>query len=107
MKNKYKALLFHPDGDYVTDFRDRDTIEEVWDEIADMGSRWFFYPLCFVATDKTIADAPDQLRGMKGKRISTIQKYFRDTWKGRADEISETINEGFPLYHVYPEYSPI
>lgn len=37
----YKATLFHPEGDSVTDFR-RDTKEEVWNEVANMGSRWIF-----------------------------------------------------------------
>ena len=38
MKNKYQAVLFAPDGDYVTDFYNMDTIEEVWEKINDMGS---------------------------------------------------------------------
>ena len=45
MKNNYQAILFHPEGDYVTDFTGRATVQEVWEEIAEMGSRWIFYPL--------------------------------------------------------------
>jgi hypothetical protein len=59
MKNRtYKAVLFHPEGDFVTDFTNRNEIEDVWDMVNDMGSRWIFYPIVFVATDTTIVDTP-------------------------------------------------
>jgi hypothetical protein len=78
MKNKYQAVLFAPDGDYVTDFHDRDTIEEVWEEIADMGSRWIFFPFCCVGTDNTIVAVWDGcIPKLKGKRIKTVSKFFK------------------------------
>jgi hypothetical protein len=78
MKNKYQAVLFAPDGDYVTDFHGRNTIEEVWEEIADMGSRWFFYPFCCVGTDKTIVAIWDGcIDPLKGKRVKTVSKFFK------------------------------
>lgn len=39
----YKAILFAPDGDWVTDCPG-DTIEEVIEQLENLGSRWFFYP---------------------------------------------------------------
>jgi len=100
----YKALLFHPEGDYVTDFRDRKTIQEVWNEVAEMGSRWIFYPIAFVATDKTIVDIADNYPDWwKGKRITTVQKYLQDQWKKRADEICNRMNDGWPLDGVYTD----
>ena len=86
--NKYQAVLFHPQGDHVTDFRHMETdhndiglqIEEVWDRINDMGSRWIFYPICFVGTSKTIVSGPDGLEFLFGKRITTVQKFFEKQW---------------------------
>jgi hypothetical protein len=79
MKNKYQAVLFAPDGDYVTDFHGKDTVREVWDCIADMGSRWVFYPFCCVGTDKTIIEVWDNgpIR-LKGKRIKTVSKIINN-----------------------------
>ncbi len=49
---RYKALLVAPDGDYVTDYHGSRSIDEVWVQLAAMGSRWFFYPIRFVVVDK-------------------------------------------------------
>jgi len=96
----YQAILFHPDGDYVTDFK-RNSVLEVQHEISEMGSRWFFYPIAFVGTDKTIVDAPEGLEWMKRRRIKTIQNFFSSTWPNKKDEICEVINNGLPLFLVY------
>jgi len=50
MKSNYSAVLFAPDGENVRDFRGHNDIDEVWELISDMGSRWIFYPIPFVAT---------------------------------------------------------
>lgn len=103
MKN-YKAILFHPEGDYVTDFKDRNSIQDVRDAINDMGSRWIFYPIVFICTDKTIVDTPEQMEWMKGKRIKTIQKFFKSTWEdeNNRDEICNELNAGFtPFIYQY------
>ena len=41
---KYQAVLFAPDGDWVTDFKGR-TIDEVENKLAGRGSLWIFYPI--------------------------------------------------------------
>jgi len=105
MKNNYQAILFHPEGDYVTDFTGRATVQEVWEEIAEMGSRWIFYPLGFVATDKTIIDTPEGLEFLKGKRITTVQKYLARNWEINKDGICEVINDCMPLSFCYDEES--
>ena len=80
MKNKYQAVLFAPDGDYVTDFHGKDTVQEVWDCMADMGSRWVFYPFCCVGTDKTIVACWDGAPiGLEGRRIKTVSKYIKES----------------------------
>jgi len=45
----YKAILFAIDGDYVTDFESKTKVE-VENQIANMGSRWFFYPIVAIIT---------------------------------------------------------
>ena len=97
----YKAILFHPEGDFVTDFQ-RDSIEDVWREIENMGSRWIFYPIVFVATEKTIVDCPEGLEHLKRKRIKTVKKHIRSVWKNEdKDRICWVINEGAPLHLIY------
>lgn len=90
---KYQAVLFSPDGDYVTDFRDSDK-QEVWEFLANMGSRWIFYPIYFVATKKTVVDTLPGLEWLKRKRITTVQKILRN-----ADQkvLCDHLNNGWPL----------
>jgi len=99
---EYKAILFHPEGDSVTDFKGRKTKQDVWDELENMGSRWIFYPLAFVATDKRIVDTPSGLEFLKGKKPANISKFLNNEWKLRADEICKGISGGIPLSHIYP-----
>ena len=100
-KPKYQAVLFHPAGDNVTDFADSKEKLDVWHSINNMGSRWIFYPLCFVATDKTIVDTPDGLEHLKGKRIKTIKKYLQDCWEANKEQICQVIDDGMPLNLIY------
>ncbi len=90
----YQAILFSPDGEHVTDFQDKNTVQDVWEEIADMGSRWIFYPIAFVGTNKTISDTPEGLEYMKGKRIETVKKILQN-----ADQsvLCDHLNNGWPL----------
>lgn len=94
MKQTYQAVLFAPDGEYVTDFRDREEKEEVWNEINDMGSRWIFYPIPFVATDKTIVSTPEGLEHLRGKRISTVVQVLASA---DQDALCKYINNGWPI----------
>ncbi len=97
---KYKAILFHPDGGYVSDFKS-ETINEVWNKINNMGSRWIFYPMPFVGTEKTIVDTPEGLEFLKRKEIKTVQKYFEEQWKEKLTEIIVGFKEGLPLDLIY------
>lgn len=44
----YKAVLFAPDGEWVTDYFSP-TKDDVWEKVANMGSRWIFYPIVALA----------------------------------------------------------
>jgi hypothetical protein len=93
-KNTYQAVLFAPDGAFVTDFRERETKQDVWNEINEMGSRWIFYPICFVGTDTTIVDAPEGLEYLIGRRIKTVKNILASC---DQDNLCEHINNGWPL----------
>ena len=42
-ERRNKAVLFAPDGDWVTDYKGN-TKEDVIDQLANRGSLWYFYP---------------------------------------------------------------
>jgi hypothetical protein len=76
----YKAILFAPDGDYVSDFR-ADTIADVQNLVADSGSRWIFYPYPFVIHDRgyvrgsqRIVDAPEGFERFRGLAVATVAR---------------------------------
>ena len=79
----YKAILFSPDGDWVTDCQGL-TKEEVWDKVADLGSRWFFYPISAIIKDyggctlssQRICEGYDLTEWMKGKSIKTVSHFL-------------------------------
>ena len=81
----YKAILFSPDGDWVTDCKGL-TKEEVWDKVANLGSRWFFYPIPAIIRDyggctlssqricEVYTEYDSSMAWMKGKSIKTISQ---------------------------------
>lgn len=89
----YKALLFAPDGHWVTDCR-AETIKGVIEKLNDLGSKWIFYPLChFIIRDygqvtspyQRIVDACEPFEFLKGKAITTTQKVIQNNPKIVAD----------------------
>jgi len=79
----YKSIHFATDGNFVTD-NERETVEEVWQAVNDMGSRWFFYPIPCV-----IKSGANLKRGriispcagfdfLQNKSIKTAQKYIKN-----------------------------
>lgn len=98
----YKAVLFHPEGDSVTDFRDSETIEEVLYGIDDMGSRWIFYPIWIVVDNNNIVvEAPEGMVHWVGKSRQEIKDILETEWQYRAEEVCEDLNNGIPLYLIY------
>lgn len=76
METTYSAICFAPDGEHVRDFYS-DSKEYISNKIESIGSRWFFYPFVFIATEKTIVEAPDCLEFLKGKRINTVERFLK------------------------------
>lgn len=82
---KYKAILFSTDGDWTTDFYDSESISEVQERLADVGSKWFFYPIHGVIRDngittsnQRILDISEGFEYVKGKTIYTAKKWIHD-----------------------------
>lgn len=82
----YKAVLFAPDGDWTTDCRG-ETVADVEEALADMGSRWFFYPFYAVIVDRgslttsrqrIVADLTP-FGDMEGRTIRTMSQMIADT----------------------------
>jgi hypothetical protein len=84
----YKAILFSPDGMWVTDCHGK-TIEEVWDKVSNLGSRWYFYPFPAIIRDygygtvmsrqrivEVYTEYDSSYAWMKGKSIKTVSNYL-------------------------------
>ncbi len=75
----YRAVLFAPDGDWVTDYP-RDSIEEVQEALADQCSRWYFYPFHGVIRCKAgllrsssrLVDVAPPFEHLAGRSIGTM-----------------------------------
>ena len=86
MKRYYMAILFAPDGDYVTDYHHCRTIEEVENAIDNQGSRWIFYPIACVMTDYHVYSHPrarivrsyDPFEWFQGRTVATVRRYLED-----------------------------
>lgn len=81
----YKAILFSIDGGWVTDYGGCKTKDEVWERLADRGSRWFFYPICFVVVDHPytsvthrIVSAPDELNELEGRTVDKVADWIEN-----------------------------
>lgn len=82
---KYNLICMSFDGEFVnehnifSDDKRFESIEAAWKMANDMGSRWFFYPFCFVTSEsnQTIVDTPQYLEFLKNKRVSTAKKLFK------------------------------
>ena len=86
MPNQYsfKAVLIAPDGASVTDFRNCNTVKECEDKIADMGSRWIFYPYVLVVnevTEKVRATNYSFLDFLINWKIDDAKQYIKDNHK--------------------------
>jgi hypothetical protein len=77
MKTNYSAICFAPDGEHVRDFYS-DSKDSISEEIENMGSRWYFYPFVFIATEKTIVEAPNCFEFLNGKRVKTVERFFKE-----------------------------
>lgn len=69
-----------------------------------MGSRWWFYPFCFVATDKTIVDTPEGFEYLKGKRIKTVKAFFLEAFNTIPDTMISVANGRLPVDCIFIDW---
>lgn len=86
-----------PDGALVKEGR-FPTIEAAWSRASDMGSRWWFYPVCLV-TGPSISDrarivaAPDGAKQLEGFTLRTVARLFA----ANEQHVCDWINGKCPL----------
>jgi hypothetical protein len=79
MAGKKSLICMAFDGDYVTEGLAKfDTISDAWQHANDMGSKWFFYPFCFVTGESNafVIDAPIGLGHLAGRSVKYVVKHF-------------------------------
>jgi len=75
MSATYNLVCIAPDGDHVTDQRDK-AFDVCIKASEEMGSKWYFYPFHVVTTQSnmTVADAFGDMEPFIGKRLKTLKK---------------------------------
>jgi len=92
----YTGILFSIDGDYVTDFP-RNTKEEVIEELANRGSKWFFYPITGIIKnggnelERRLVDVAFPFEHLKGKQVKTARKFLASLSEEEADQLLQLL----------------
>lgn len=78
-----KLICMAFDGDYQSERPSFETEQEGWEYADDIGSKWFFYPFCFLVSESglTIVAAPEHLEWTVGKRVATVSRIFESCSK--------------------------
>ena len=73
-----KLLLMGFDGGTKVEQKIFETVDQAWEYANDLGSKWYFYPFCFIVSDsgQTIKDASYPLDCFIGKRVKTVSGLF-------------------------------
>ncbi len=83
----YQILLITPDGqDYKLDCKRSSTPELAWERCDNLGSKWIFYPICFVIRDNAylniehqfIIDSPNLLQHLTGGTVKQAIDYITE-----------------------------
>ena len=96
----YSLKCLAPDGERVTERNDFPTIEAAWSHANDMGSRWFFYPICVVTAggSEIIRAVPENFpKEWDGKRLSTLRACFAK----HSQHVADFCNGRCP-FQLYP-----
>lgn len=94
--DKYQLICVAPDGAHVRDSR-HPTIKSAWETAADLGSKWFFYPIPLVvgAKGKRIVDTPE---GVSCEWIGRSVKTFVAHLQAHEPEVADYIRGDTPLF---------
>lgn len=71
---QFNLICMSFDGEYKRELPLFNDKQEAWEYANNLGSKWYFYPFYFLATEKTIIDAPELWECFIGKRVKTVQR---------------------------------
>ena len=66
-----QLIVIALDGNYQIE-GEFGSIEQAWNRAADMGSRWYFYPLSVVAKNGVIIDTPEGFEYLKNTKLENL-----------------------------------
>lgn len=109
MKTQFNLIQVSFDGSHVTDST-HNTIEDAQNASANLGSKWYFYPLSVITKGKTIAETGGYFVNMqtkdtflnekfKGKRFATLVKEFKKV--SSIPALQNANWEEFESYFIY------
>jgi len=87
---KYTGILLAADGDYVTDCKG-ETTEEVSEQLANLGSRWYFYPFQAIIRN----DVPTKLSKRRLVETAFPIEFLRYRTVGNASHAIEHNKENW------------
>lgn len=90
---KYQVIVMSFDGDYQRELPCFDSIENAWDYCNNMGSKWFFYPFCFIVSGNKIVDSYPLGKRFKGRFLKTVKREFKNY--SEKDELQNADPEQF------------
>jgi len=108
MKYEIELIQMSFDGEYVIDST-HETIEDASETSANLGSKWYFYPLSVIVKGQTIqetggclfnkqSDEPMLSEMFKNKRLTTLVNVFKHcSEKPEAQGMSFEMYEDFVL----------
>ena len=99
--NKFKLVLMSFDGEYVIDSSHK-TKDDAIKTAEDLGSKWVFYPFCFICSGCKVVDAFGSLIRMSdnepvlrlifaGRKFKTVQREFKKLF----NELERDENENY------------
>ena len=75
----YKLIVMSFDGDYKTESPEFENVDDAWSYAGDLGSKWYFYPFCFVIDQaEEIAAAGPMLEHLEGWTLSDVAAHFAE-----------------------------
>lgn len=92
---KYQLIVMSFDGDYHREAPCFEIIDKAWEYCNDLGSKWFFYPFCFVVSGNKVVDAYPLGDRFIGRFLKTIKHEFKHY--SEKDELQNADPESFAL----------
>lgn len=96
MKTKYSLKVIAPDGEYKNE-GDFETVDAAWRRADDMGSRWFFYPVCVVTGNSRQPRIVDLPHGMPSDWKGRTLKKLCAAFAADSEHVCDYVNGKIPF----------